>query len=154
MSELLRASHELQEYCHGRNWPFCFIDGIAVLRWGEARTTRDADITIFTGFEVDDAIVNGLLERFKPRMDGMRKFAREYRVLLLESMEGHPFDIALGGFEFEREMIKRSSPFSFDASRTSPRRERPGLGRRSKRSIQAAKPNHPAPRGRVAFPTP
>ena len=55
--ELLEAAQEIQQFCRNRDWRFCFIGGIAVQRWGEARLTRDADLTVYTG------IGDGLLAR-------------------------------------------------------------------------------------------
>ena len=49
MKPIFSASLEIQEFCHRRAWRFCFIGGIAVQHWGEARLTRDADLTVFTG---------------------------------------------------------------------------------------------------------
>ena len=36
-NRLLEAAQEIQQFCQSRNWRFCFIGGIAVQRWGEAR---------------------------------------------------------------------------------------------------------------------
>ncbi len=41
-NRLLIAAEEVQQFCTRRNWRFCFIGGIAVQHWGEARLTRDA----------------------------------------------------------------------------------------------------------------
>jgi len=48
-NRLLDEALEIQEFCEARDWRFCFIGGIAVQHWGEARLTRDADLTVFTG---------------------------------------------------------------------------------------------------------
>ena len=52
-NRLLQAALEIQEFCESRRWRFCFIGGIAVQHWGEARLTRDADLTVFTGALAD-----------------------------------------------------------------------------------------------------
>ena len=36
-NRLLDAAGEIQTFCEQNRWPFCFIGGIAVLHWGEAR---------------------------------------------------------------------------------------------------------------------
>lgn len=41
MNPLFAAAAEIQQLCVQAEWPFCFIGGIAVLRWGEPRVTRD-----------------------------------------------------------------------------------------------------------------
>ena len=59
-NRLLDAAGEIQAFCEQNHWPFCFIGGIAVLHWGEARVTRDADLTVFTG--VGDEVRQDLVE--------------------------------------------------------------------------------------------
>jgi hypothetical protein len=73
----------------------CIIGGIAVLRWGEPRFTRDIHVALHP-----DAA----------------DFARRNRVLLLNllnSPQGVPIDIALGGLPFEALAVDRSSLFTF-----------------------------------------
>jgi hypothetical protein len=45
----------------------------------------------------------------------MRSFALSRRVLLLSSSKGYPIDIALGGLDYERQMVSRSSMQDFYA---------------------------------------
>lgn len=47
---VLAAAGEVQSYCRGRGWRFCFIGGVALQRWGEPRLTQDVDLTLLTGF--------------------------------------------------------------------------------------------------------
>ena len=41
MNGLFAAAQEMGEFCRQQGWKFCFIGGLAVLRWGEHRTTQD-----------------------------------------------------------------------------------------------------------------
>jgi len=50
LSPLLEAALEIQGFCRARSWRFCFIGGIVLPRWGDPRTTADADLTLLTGF--------------------------------------------------------------------------------------------------------
>ncbi len=50
-NRLLEAAEDIQNFCVSHQWRFCFIGGIAVQHWGEARLTRDADLTVFTSKE-------------------------------------------------------------------------------------------------------
>ncbi len=113
MRELLNAALDIQEFCLRRKWKHCFIGGLAVLRWGEQRTTRDADLTIFTGFGNEEYYINELLQYYQPRMEGMPEFAMKNRVVLLSSASGYTCDVALGGFPFEEEIIGRSSLYEY-----------------------------------------
>ncbi|GDY21091.1 hypothetical protein LBMAG56_24370 [Verrucomicrobiota bacterium] len=44
MTEVIQAAAELQAVCQAHGWRFCFIGGLAVLRWGEPRETVDAEL--------------------------------------------------------------------------------------------------------------
>ncbi len=50
MNALFEAAKEVCDFMKARHWEFCVIGGLAVQRWGELRTTLDADLTLFTGF--------------------------------------------------------------------------------------------------------
>jgi hypothetical protein len=100
-NRLLDAALEIQRYCEEQGWAFYFIGGIAVQHWGEARLTRDADLTVFTGVGEEGRYVDALLSRFAPRIEDAREFALRYRVLLLGASNGIPIDLALGGLAFE-----------------------------------------------------
>ena len=60
MNPLLEAALHLQDLLDSWNWRFCVIGGIAVLRWGDARFTRDVDVSLLTEFgREDDYILPG-----------------------------------------------------------------------------------------------
>jgi hypothetical protein len=56
---LFVAAVAVQDLCRERDWGFCFIGGLAVLRWGEPRLTRDIDLTILASFGAEKAVVDG-----------------------------------------------------------------------------------------------
>ena len=113
MNEVIRAAAELQAVCAHEGWRFCFIGGLAVLRWGEPRETVDVDLTLLTGFGGEDRFVSTLVARFEPRIDEAEAFARTNRVLLLRTRSGVGLDIALGGLPFEETAVGRASLFTF-----------------------------------------
>jgi hypothetical protein len=41
VNALIRAAADLQAVCAAHQWRFCFIGGLAMLRWGEPRETVD-----------------------------------------------------------------------------------------------------------------
>jgi len=115
MSALFDAARNLQALLETRGWRFCFIGGLAVLRWGEARFTRDVDLTLLCPFGSEDQVSSPLLESgYLGRIPDSREFARRSRVLLLQSPDGVPIDIALAALPFEECMVERSSPFEFE----------------------------------------
>ena len=90
-----------------QNHRFCFIGGLAVQRWGEPRVTRDVDLTLLTGFGGEDAFLDALLASYAARVDDARRFARQYRVLLLKTADGIGIDISLGALPFEERIVSR-----------------------------------------------
>ena len=117
MTTLFDAAREFQAFLELREWRFCFIGGLAVLRWGEPRFTRDIDVTLLCPFGEEDEVSAPLLDAgYVGRISNAREFARENRVLLLQSRDGVPIDVALGALPFEHCMIERSSLFEFQAN--------------------------------------
>jgi hypothetical protein len=109
MNAIFAAALDLQGFCDKRGWRCCFIGGLAVQRWGEPRMTRDADLTLLTGFGTEEAFIDPLLDTFEGRRDDARAFALKHRVLLARHPNNTPFDIALGALPFEEDSVLRSS---------------------------------------------
>jgi hypothetical protein len=110
---ILEAASEVQHFCQQRRWPFCFIGGIAVQRWGEPRLTQDVDLTLLTGFGNEESFTDAVLEIFQPRRPDAREFALSRRVLLVRTGSGVSVDIALGAFPFEERSIQRASDWTW-----------------------------------------
>lgn len=47
---LVEGAAEIQAFCREAALAFCFIGGLAVLRWGEPRLTRDVDVTVLAEY--------------------------------------------------------------------------------------------------------
>ncbi len=103
----------LQRFLEEHGFRFCIIGGLAVARWGRVRATQDADVSLFTGFENEEQIIDLLLSHFAPRRPDARDFSLQYRILLLNSPTNVGLDIALAGLPFEERAIERSSYFEF-----------------------------------------
>jgi len=114
-NRLLEAAQEIQQFCRSRNWRFCFIGGIAVQRWGEARLTRDAGLTVYTGIGDELRYIEELLGAFKSRIESAREFALGHRVLLLRASNGIPLDVTLGALPFEDKAVASASAEEFVA---------------------------------------
>jgi hypothetical protein len=111
VNPIFAAALELQRFCAGQGWRYCFIGAVAVQRWGEPRLTLDVDLSLLTGFGSEERFVDGLLARFSGRRPDARDFALRYRVLLLASSSGVPLDVALGAMPFEERAVGRASDF-------------------------------------------
>jgi len=110
---LFQEARAVQAELAGRAWPFCFIGGIALQHWGDARVTRDLDLSLFTGFGGEAPVVDALLGRFEGRIPDARDFALTHRVVLLRSPGGVEVDVALAALPFERELIARAVDAEF-----------------------------------------
>ena len=113
MNLLCESGLEMQTFIHNEGWEFCFIGGLAVIRWGEIRMTQDIDISLSVDFGYEEKYLNILLKHFRSRISDAFDFALNNRVLLLKASNNVPVDIAIAGFPFEKEMIKRGSLFLF-----------------------------------------
>lgn len=82
-----------------------------VARWGEPRTTADADLTLLTGFGGEEAFVDPLLLAFRARIAEARSLALTRRVLLLEASNTVPLDVSLAALPFEERVVARASDF-------------------------------------------
>ncbi|CAN5633938.1 hypothetical protein BH24CHL9_BH24CHL9_05950 [soil metagenome] len=112
MSPIIEAASELQSFCVGKGWRFCFIGGLAVQRWGEPRLTQDADLALITGFGSEGTFVDALMARFGGRRPDARDFALRFRVVLSRAANGTPLDISLGAMPYEERAVERSSEFA------------------------------------------
>lgn len=108
LSKVLKAALEIQAFCEGRDWKFCFIGGLALQPWGNPRATQDADLNLLTGFTGEEDYVDALIGEYRLRRPDGRAFALRNRVLLLWSSDGVGIDISLGALPFEERSIGRS----------------------------------------------
>jgi len=113
MIALFEPAKQLQDFCDQQGWRSCFIGGIAVLRWGETRVTRDIDLTVLTGFGGEEPVIDGLLANYAARMQNARQFALRNRVLLLNTASGTGIDVSLGAIPFEELVIEHATSFAF-----------------------------------------
>jgi len=113
MNNVLKAAVELQNFLIEQRWQFCFIGGVAVLRWGQPRTTQDVDVSLFVEFGKEKELVDLVLARFEARIEDAADFAIESKVILIESSKGIAYDIALAQFDFEKAIIDRATTFEY-----------------------------------------
>ena len=113
MNPLFQAGLEFQQFIQEKEWPFCFIGGLAVIRWGEVRMTQDVDLSLLSGFGNEEIYVDALLSQFGSRISNAKDFALTNRVLLLLASNGVAVDISLAGLPFEQEMMERATSFSY-----------------------------------------
>ncbi len=113
MNGLFEAAAEIQEFLQHRDWRFCIIGGLAVIRWGQPRATRDVDISLFVEFGEESSYVDELFGEYAERIPDAREFALQSRVVLIHASNGTPVDIALAGFPYEEQIMQRATAFEY-----------------------------------------
>ncbi len=111
MTPLFAAAVEVERVCQDAGFAFCFIGGLAVLRWGQPRMTADVDVTVMTGFGDEARYVDELLAHLSGRIADARAFALRHRTLLLRTSNGVNADVSLGAMPFEARSVERASAF-------------------------------------------
>jgi hypothetical protein len=126
MSALFDAARDLQAFFEMQNWRFCFIGGLAVLRWGEPRFTRDIDVTLLCPYGSEDQVSIPLLKSgYKGRISDAKEFAQQNRVLILQDRNDVPIGISLGALTFEESLVDRSTiSSSCQAASSGPARQK------------------------------
>jgi hypothetical protein len=87
----------------------CLIGGLVVSRWGQPRATADVDFSVLAPYGDEAPVLDILLAHFSPRRPDAREFALLNRVLLLETADAVPVDVALAAFPFELEALDQAS---------------------------------------------
>ena len=113
MNELDAATKEITGFMQQRGWRYCIVGGLAVPVWGEARSTSDVDLCLFTGLGSERDFIEPLLKQFAPRIESAAEFAEANRVVLLNSANQIGIDIALGWSPFEDRMLARAVNYQF-----------------------------------------
>ncbi len=117
LNAILEAAREVQLVLERERAEFCFVNGLAIQRWGEPRFTNDADLNWLTRFVEDERWVDLLISRFAARYPDAREFALTRRVLLLRASNGVGIDISLGAIDFEIRSVGRATMWKLaDAS--------------------------------------
>ena len=118
MNGVLDAAVEVDQLLQQTGLPYCLIGGIALQRWGQPRTTLAVDVTVMAEFGNEEPAIEQLVDLFEPRIADAVNFARQSRVLLVQTSNGVGVDIALGALPFEERMIAHSTPWKLDEART------------------------------------
>lgn len=117
-NNVLQTAVEVGRFLDSVEIPYCFIGGVAYLRWGEPRQTVDVDAVLFTDFGREEYFTEKLIKSFRSRIDNPIEFAVQNRIVLLETSNGIGVDLSLGGLPYEQRMITRSSRWDIPAHGT------------------------------------
>jgi len=90
--------------------PYMLIGGLAVSSWGEARSTLDVDITIWTEPEQLDHTVSEIGKHLRLLPKDPAGFVRRTRVLPAASSREIRIDIVFAALPAEKPIIQRAQP--------------------------------------------
>ncbi len=110
----LHAAAKVARWLESQGIRYFILGGIALQYWGETRLTRDVDVTVLVEPEQLERFLLEALKKFRPRISNALEFAKQHRVLLVETEEGVPIDISLGIFGYEEEAWKHSKEVEFE----------------------------------------
>ena len=108
MNPQFEAAWRLHEELAREGIPYALIGGLAVLKWGEPRLTKDVDATLLVPLGDEEIVIDRLLASFAPRLPDAREFAIRHRVLLLRAPDLCDLDISFGIPGYENEVIDRA----------------------------------------------
>lgn len=114
------AAWEVHQILDELNIPYAIIGGLAVQNWGEARYTKDVDLTIIVPIEAQETILQALSNRLQLRHPDALEFARVNRILLAQTSDGISVDISLGLPGYEDEMVARAVDYVIKPGKTIP----------------------------------
>lgn len=95
---------------------FCFIGGLALQRWGEARQTQDIDLTIFCPLGKEMDIAGTLSTILKPREKDIEGLATIARIFLGVAPDGIKVDASLGFMPYEKRVMERAIDVDFEVA--------------------------------------
>jgi predicted nucleotidyltransferase len=112
------ALWEVHQTLEALGIPYAIIGGLAVQYWGEARFTKDIDLTMVVPVEEQEARLEALALRLPPRMPDALAFAQSNRIYLAQTKSGMPVDLSLGLPGYEEEVVRRAVDYEIGANRS------------------------------------
>jgi hypothetical protein len=110
MTQLESALLEITSILDDLRVPYVLIGGLAVSLWGEPRSTLDIHLSLSVEPADFDSTVAALSARMCPLPQDALAFARETRVLPVESSQGVRADLIFAALPAELEAIRRARP--------------------------------------------
>jgi len=112
------AAWEIHQLLVNLNAAYAIIGGMAVQFWGEARFTKDVDLTVVVPIEHQERLLQALIDRLPPRREDAIELARKHRIYLTQTSKGFPVDISIGLPGYEEELVARAVDYKLKTGHT------------------------------------
>ncbi len=108
MTEFETSLQNLHNFFSENSVEYVIIGGVAVIIYGEQRSTDDIDVTVLCELEHLDSFHNLMLKKFTPAFEGtLDYFKRNFILPLDDPATELRIDIAAGLTEFDKKVISR-----------------------------------------------
>lgn len=119
MIEPFDAAWEVGNFFSQRNIPYAVIGGLAIQAWGQARLTKDADMSIAAPLVTGSApLVRLITGHFPSRSADPVDFAQTTRMVLITASNGVEVDISLALPGYEDQLFARAVDYEFESGKT------------------------------------
>lgn len=118
MIENETAAEEVHQILTELQLPYVIIGGMAIQKWGEARFTKDLDLTIFIPIEDQETVLPLLESKLPPRKENAVEFALKHRIYLAQTVDGFEVDVSLGLPGYEEEMLGNAVDYVTQTGKT------------------------------------
>jgi len=108
LTEFEISLQNLDHFFSENSIEYTIIGGIAVIVYGEQRTTRDIDATVLCELEDIESLHNLVEKKFTPAFEGTLEYFRRNFILPVDDPDTNlRIDIAAGLTEFDKSVISR-----------------------------------------------
>lgn len=119
MIEPFAAAWEVGSFFETHRLPYAVIGGLAVQVWGEARLTKDADISVASPLAIGTAeLVQLIATRFASRSSNPVDFAQTTRMVLIRTDNGVDVDISMALPGYEDQLFERVVDYEIEPGKT------------------------------------
>jgi len=112
------AAWEVHKVLTDLGIPYAIIGGIAVQHWGEARFTRDLDLTVMIPIVEQESVLQLIAARLSGRRGDALAFALRNRIYLAQTTQGFPVDISLALPGYDDEMVARTVAYPLEPGKS------------------------------------